>query len=206
MRRETCASSRTASSASALPRGRASASSQDSDRRRSAAPIVAGEIGRYPRSRARTPHRRGRRRRATGAETDRPDRTRHKRRAGAGGRAPQCTAPQNRSPPAPASENPRGHEDRGPGGRRGRRDGSRSAVSRATHSTIHAACASRSRFLAHALEGVSDVEVVDADQLAPAGVEKHELAERAELQRAPNRERIAGPPFATPRILPKSRE
>jgi len=39
--------------------------------------------------------------------------------------------------------------------------------------------------LAHAVEGVGDVEVVDADQLAPAGVEKHELAERAELQRAP---------------------
>src|SRR2546426_2206146 len=41
------------------------------------------------------------------------------------------------------------------------------------------------QILAHALERAGDVEVVHTDQLAPARIEKYELAERAELEGAP---------------------
>src|SRR4030095_1674005 len=43
----------------------------------------------------------------------------------------------------------------------------------------------RLEILANPVEGARDVEMVDADHLAPAGVEEDELAERAELQGAP---------------------
>ena len=56
-------------------------------------------------------------------------------------------------------------------------------------------------------ERMRHVEVVDADQLAPPGVEEHQLAEREQLERAAEA-RLQSPARAraTPRTRPKSRE
>jgi hypothetical protein len=83
---------------------------------------------------------------------------------------------------------------------------SRSAVSLATHSTTHAACASVSRFSRTRLKGrVMSKWSMRTSSLRP--VSKKTSSPSVQSSRAlPNRERMRRAAFATPRIFPKSRE
>ena len=157
---------------------------------------VAGCTSRTPR----------RPRRAPAAETDRRARTRRSGRAGADGRADRAAHAEARRHAggrvAPSSaRRPRTSRPKRATCR------SRSAVSARHDSTIQAACPSRPRSSRTAVERMRDVEVVDADQLAPPAVEEHELAEREQLEGAAEpRAAVAGPPWPRRGALPKSRE
>jgi len=183
---------------------RANASSQDTDRRRSKAPMVAGEMASAAPG-ARRLRTSGRRRRAPAAETGRPARTRRTPSSRGRGRAPRRIARRRRSPPRRrprALERPQAADQQAEEG-----DVPITLGGQSRHALDHPRrLRSRSRSSRTRSKGRVDVEVVDANQLAASIVEEDQFAERAKLERPlPNLDRIRRAAFATPRILPKSR-
>ena len=135
------------------------------------------------------------RRRAPPAERDRPTAlhapsSRGRWPSASRHRTPKQTATR------PGSRNPPWRAGCGPATEQRRRAGpDRRSVAPRTR-TIQAACARVSRSRA-AREGMRDVEVVDADQVAAARVEEHELPSVQSSSALPNRERGRGPPRDT---------